>query len=203
MNHPEELTRKQQAVYDFLRRRAQNGARAPTLDELCGEMGLRSRGSMHKHIQALVQAGLVEPTDRRRGIRLSDSGTGGDDVLPLVGRIAAGRPIEALEQADRIQVPETLRTRRPCFVLQVRGDSMIGAGILDGDFVVVEQRDHANDGEIVVALIDNEEATLKRIEQRPGQVLLHPDNPALSPMVYDPGQVRIQGVVVGQMRAYR
>ncbi len=199
----QDLTRKQQAVYDYLRRRAESGGRAPTLDELCREMGLSSRGSMHKHVQALVQAGLLEPLNRRRGIRLADSGEFDEDSLPLVGRIAAGRPIEALEQAERIHVPESLRTRRPCFVLQVRGDSMTGAGILDGDFVVVEQRDQARDGEIVVALIDNEEATLKRIEQRPGRVLLHPENTALSTMAYAPDQVRIQGVVVGQMRTYR
>ena len=199
----EELTRKQLAVYDYLRSRAESGGRAPTLEELCQAMGLRSRGSMHKHVQALVQAGLLHPLDRRRGIRLVDSDTGPGDCLPLVGRIAAGRPIVALEQAERIQVPETLRTRRPCFVLQVSGDSMAGAGILDGDFVVVEQRDYASDGEIVVALIDNEEATLKRIEQRPGKVLLHPENPTLNSMEFAPDHVRIQGVVVGQMRAYR
>ncbi len=203
MVNTEDLTRKQMAVYDHLRRRAEGGARAPTLDELCAEMGLNSRGSMHKHVHALVQAGLVHPPDRRRGVRLTGADKSEADSLPLAGRIAAGKPIEALEQADRIQVPESLRTRKTCFVLQVTGDSMTGAGILDGDFVVVEQRNHARNGEIVVALIDDEEATLKRIEQRPKKVLLHPENPALSTMEYAPDRVRIQGVVVGQMRTYR
>jgi len=158
---------------------------------------------MHKHIQALVNAGLVSPLDRRSGIRLAAQEMDDDSSLPLAGRIAAGRPIEALEQADRIQVPQGLRSRRPCFVLQVAGDSMIEAGILDGDFVVVEQRDHARDGEIVVALVENDEATLKRIEQRPGRVLLHPENASMEPMEYSPDQIQIQGVVVGQMRSYR
>lgn len=198
-----DLTRKQKAIHDYLQERNHEGAWAPTLEELCHELGLRSRGSLHKHIQALVQAGLVQPLDKRRGIRLSDAGAWGEDSLPLVGRIAAGHPIEALEQQERIRVPEILRSARPCFVLQVRGDSMLEAGILDGDFVVVEQRAYADDGDIVVALICNEEATLKRIEQRPDRVLLHPENPTMQTLELSPDEVSIQGVVVGQMRAYR
>ncbi len=99
-------------------------------------------------------------------------------------------------------MPSHLRGPGSCYVLQVKGDSMIDEGILDGDWVVVERRDHARNGEIVVALIDDEEATLKRIEQTPAECILHPANPALAPMRYPPERVRIQGVVVGQMRAY-
>lgn len=197
----EALTRGQRAVLEHLRATRDSRADPPTLDELCRALGLRSRGSLHKHIQALVAAGYVEPmSGRQRGVRLSERG--GLATLPLVGRIAAGRPIEALESPEELEVPGQLRGRGRCYVLQVRGDSMIGEGILDGDWVVVEQRDQARDGEIVVALIDGGEATLKRIEQTPGVCILHPANAALAPLRYAPERVQIQGVVVGQMRAY-
>ncbi len=131
-------------------------------------LGLRSRGLLHKHVQALIQAGFVAPiAGQHRGIRLfADEPT--DDGIPFLGKIAAGRPIEALPQLEQIQVPLHLRTDKPCYVLQVVGDSMREAGILDGDYVVIEQRDHARNGEIVVALVRGEEATLKRILQEPG-----------------------------------
>jgi len=198
------LTRTQQMVYEYLRDNEASFQHPPTLDELCSRLGLRSRGSLHKHVQALIHAGLVEPMGRkRRGIRLTGTARDREEGIPFAGRIAAGRPIEALEQYERMQVPASFCGKRPCYVLEVSGESMRDAGILDGDYVVVEQRDNACDGEIVVALIDGEEATLKRIEQRPGRVVLHPENAALSPLEYHPDQVRIQGVVVGQMRFYR
>jgi repressor LexA len=166
-------------------------------------LGLSSRGSLHKHVQALIAAGFVEPLDgRHRGIRLvaQEPST---DALPFLGRIAAGRPIEALPQGETIQVPPQLRTAGPCYVLQVRGDSMCEAGILDGDYVVIEHRTTARNGDIVVALIRGEEVTLKRIVQEPGRVTLVPENTALAPVAYAPADIEIQGVVVGQMRAYR
>lgn len=161
---------------------------------------------MHKHVQALVAAGLVEPlSGKQRGVRLSAANGDERQTLPLLGRIAAGRPIEALEDPQQLEVPAQLRGRGQCYVLQVRGDSMIDEGILDGDWVVIEPRDDARDGEIVVALIDGEEATLKRIEQTPGACILHPANAAsaeFTPMRYAPERVQIRGVVTGQMRAY-
>ena len=204
------LTRRQQEILDRLRRREDAGAPAPTLDELCGLLGLRSRGSLHKHIQALVAAGLVEPLHgQHRGVRLlaqpapePASGPAREDRLPLVGTIAAGRPIEAIAEPEQIAVPSHLRSERPCYVLQIAGDSLCEAGILDGDYVVIEQRDHARNGEIVVALIRGEEVTLKRILQEPGRVLLYPENSAMQAMEYHPDEVLIQGVLVGQMRRY-
>lgn len=196
------LTRRQCEVYDYLRHHLDDFERAPNLDELCAALGLRSRGSLHKHIQALIDAGLVEPMDgRHRGIRLrapDDAATG----VPYLGTIAAGRPIEAVPQPEFMDVPDWMLGARSCYVLRVRGESMIEAGIMDGDYVVIEHRDHARNGEIVVALVDAESATLKRIEQRPGTVILHAANRDLAPMVYRPEQVRIQGVLVGQMRSY-
>ena len=194
------LTRRQEQIYAYLRDHASRFPHPPTLDEVCQGLGLRSRGSLHKHIQALVEAGLVEaPDGKKRGLRLADPA---GSRLPFLGHIAAGRPIEAVENAEVVEIPEDLRTGKECYVLGVRGDSMIEAGILDGDRVVVESRGHARNGEIVVALIDGWEATLKRIEQRPGEVVLHPANAAMEPMVFSPERVAIQGVVVGLMRAY-
>jgi len=197
------LTRRQQAILDYLRQSQLRQTHPPTLDELCSALGLRSRGSMHKHVTALVHAGYVEPlSGKQRGVRLSEAKEDDPSTLPLLGRIAAGRPIEAVQDSQELEVPRQLRGKGRCYVLQVRGDSMIDDGILDGDWVVIEQRDYARDGEIVVALIDGEDATLKRIEQRPDVCILHPANSDLEPQHYAPGRVNIQGVVVGQMRAY-
>ena len=174
MNMPN-LTRRQQEIYEYLLTHLHEFPHPPTLNELCGALGLSSRGSLHKQLQALIKEGLIEPmNNQRRGVRLTqpdDNVTGYDlNELPLYGRIAAGQPIEAVSTAETIAVPPTLRTENPCYVLEVKGDSMIDEGILDGDWVVIEQRDHARNGEIVVALVDGGEATLKRIEQkkRPG-----------------------------------
>ncbi len=196
------LTRRQQEIYDYLLDNLDEFAYPPTLDELCIALGLSSKGSLHKQIQALIDAGLVEPmNNQRRGIRLTGA-TPNEDELPMLGYIAAGSPIEAIEQREYLQIPDSLRTTKPCYVLQVRGDSMIEEGILDGDYIVVEQRDSARNGEIVVALVDGSEATLKRIEQRKGVVILHPANSSMRPMKYSPDQVEIQGILVGQMRSY-
>lgn len=202
------LTRRQQEIYDYLLDHLDDFPHPPTLDELCDALGLKSRGSLHKQIQALIEAGLIEPMhNQRRGIRLAQGedvpiAANDEDELPLYGYIAAGRPIEAIANPDTVSVPPMLRTDKPCYVLEVRGDSMIDEGILDGDRVVIEQRDQANNGEIVVALVDGEEATLKRIEQKRGKTILHPANSSMSPMTFSPEQVQVQGILVGQMRRY-
>ena len=201
------LTRRQRAVYEQLKTHQQSGGDAPSLDELCHELGLRSRGSLHKHVCALVQAGLVQPLEgRQRGVRLVDdtlTGDTGGQELPFLGVIVAGRPLEAVVDNRTIAVPEQLLGNGRCFVLRIRGDSMIEEGILDGDWVVIEQQSHARNGSIVVALVEGCEATLKRIEQYPDRVELHPANQLMEPVVLRPDQVEIQGVLVGQMRAYR
>jgi repressor LexA len=202
------LTRRQQQIFEFLREHAHSFAHPPTLDELAATLGLKSRGSLHKQIQALIDAGLVEPMNRtRRGIRLTPNArtasTIAEDTLPLLGRIAAGRPIEAIEDEQRMGVPPALHSGDNCYVLQVQGDSMIEDGILDGDWIVVEPCEQASNGEMVVAMVDGSEATVKRLLQRPGEVVLIPANSAMSPIHLAPDRVQIQGVVVGQMRSYR
>ena len=198
-----QLTRRQQDIYDYLKDNADNFDHPPTYDELCDLLGLSSRGSLHKHVQALIQAGLVESMDgMHRGIRLVEQREA-EEGIPLLGTIAAGRPIEAVRQPEYLQVPDEMLGRQPCYALRVRGDSMIEEGILDGDYVVIEQCDSARNGDIVVALIDNEEATLKRLEQRRGRVILHPANARLAPLEYPPDAVQIQGVLKGLLRSYR
>jgi repressor LexA len=203
------LTRRQREIFNFLRDNYESFAYPPSLDELCAALGMASRGSLYKHIMALIKAGLVEPFtgNKQGGVRLiaqaqSDDATS-EQGLPFVGLIAAGKPIEALETISYMTVPDALKTDKPCFVLQVKGDSMIEAGIFDGDWVVIEQRDYASNGEIVVALIENSEATLKYIEQTAERVLLLPANANMTALSYLPEQVVIQGVLVGQMRSYR
>ncbi len=197
------ITRRQQQIYDFLVEHLDDFAYPPTLDELCTALGLSSKGSLHKQMQGLIEAGLIEPmNNQRRGIRLTTNQDMDESQLPMFGYIAAGRPIEAIDHQETVQVPESLRTNKPCYVLKIKGDSMIDEGIFDGDYIVVERRSQAKNGEIVVALIDKSEATLKRIEQQPGKVTLHPANADYEPMHYQPDQVDIQGVLVGQMRRY-
>ena len=198
------LTRRQQDILSFLIDRREFYDYPPTIADLCRDLGLRSRGSLHKHVQALVKAGLIQSLNgQQRGIRLTGKALQQINGLPFVGYIAAGQPIEAIENPEPLEVPAFLKRGDNCFVLRVQGDSMIEEGIFDGDWIVVERRDYARNGEIVVALIGGAEATLKRIQQRPGAIILYPANKDLEPMSYPPEQVQIQGVLVGQMRAYR
>ncbi|MGR8930362.1 MAG: transcriptional repressor LexA [Gammaproteobacteria bacterium] len=203
------LTKKQQEIFNFLLENHETLPQPLTLDGLCAQMGLKSRGSLHSHIKALIDEKLVQAPERKqRGIRLTDYGRSfgshndDADTLPLVGVIAAGRPIEALENISYLTIPDQIRTEKPCYVLKVKGDSMVEEGIFDGDWVIIEQRSYARNGEIVVALIDKAEATLKFIEQYPHEILLIPANSRMQAMHYKPEQVEIQGVLVGQMRSY-
>jgi repressor LexA len=205
------LTRKQREIVDFLLQNPQAFAHPPTLEELCVALGLKSRGSLHRLIQGLIEAELIEALDRRhRGVRLTEKAKkNGQEIieapnsLRYVGMIAAGKPIEAIEDVRYMTIPDEIKTDQTCYVLKVKGDSMIEEGVYDGDWVVIEQRCHARNGEIVVALVDKSEATLKFIEQYPHETLLIPANSKMKAMHYHPAQVEIQGVLVGQMRSYR
>ncbi len=200
------LTRRQQSIYDYLVEQLPKFEHPPTLDELCNALGVKSRGSLHKHIQALVEAGLIYPMNgKQRGLRLKDPASvekESENSIPFLGRITVSNSIERPEQAQKIEVPNILHSNKPCYALQMQGDALVEAGILDNDVVIVEQRNSCNNGDIVLALIDNEQTTLRRIEQVPGKVVLHPANRQLEPMSFEPLRIRIQGVVVGQMRKY-
>lgn len=198
------LTTAQHKTLSFIRQFVAGHGYAPSLAEIAAGIGIRSKGAVHRYVQALADAGYIRLVPgRKRGIQLTDEAASELLSLPLLGRIAAGQPIEAIPGRDTVNLAEFfLGPER--FALHVRGDSMIDAGILDGDTVIVEHRETARDGDIVVALIDNQEATLKRLKRRTdGAVALIPENRAMSTMVYSAARVSIQGVVVGVMRQYR
>ncbi len=208
------LTRKQQEVLDFLISNKDTFPHPPTLDELCLAMGLKSRGSLHKHIQGLINAGFVEaPNRKQRGVRLIEQTAADytespelpskDQGTPFIGSIAAGSPIEAIPNISYMKIPDEIKTDNPCYILQIKGESMIDIGIFDGDWVIIEQQSHARNGQVVVALVDKTEATLKYIEQYPHETVLIPANKNMQAMHFAPTQVEIQGVLVGQMRSYK
>ncbi len=202
---PSRLTDRQRQAYAAIRAHLARHGVAPKLHELGRALGIRSRGVVHRHVQALVAAGLVEvEAGRHRGIRLAGvEAAPGAMALPLLGRIVAGQPLEAIPDEASVDLGDFFMGPGR-FVLRVQGDSMVEAGILDGDMVVVKQAERAADGDIVVALIDGDEATLKRIRHnRDGSVTLLPANRALAPMIYPAARVQVQGVVVAQLRSYR
>lgn len=215
------LTDRERAVYDFVRAYARRHGVPPKLREIAAYLGIRSRGTVHRYLRAIESEGLIaiEP-EVARGVRLAtgarpgrdadaaagrrpDAKPGGRHTLPVLGRIAAGLPIEAIPDETEIDLSEFFMGPNR-FVLRVAGESMIEAGILDGDMVIVESRATAPSGSIVVALIDRDEATLKTLQRNAdGSITLIPANRALAPMRYAAERVTIQGVVVGQMRSYR
>lgn len=197
------LTPAQRRLYAKLLELQRGGEDPPSLPELCLRLGVRSRGSLHKQLSALIKAGLVKPMNGlSRGVQLVQSAPLAISELPLLGRIAAGRPIEARLDNETVAVPDQLLPPGNAYVLEVRGDSMIDAGIFDGDFVVIDSDRQARRGDIVVALIDGVEATLKRLGRLGPPIVLEASNPAYPPQILDPGRVEIQGVLHGLLRRY-
>jgi repressor LexA len=196
------LTPTQDRTLSFIRRYLKRRGYAPSLIEIAEGIGITSKGTAHRHVQALAEAGAIRLiTGRKRGIELVDEEERSKTSLPLLGRIAAGQPIEAIAGQDRLELNDLFGPNR--YALQVKGDSMIDAGILDGDLAVIERCDTADDGAIVVALIDDEEATLKRLRRlKSGRIKLIAENPDIPPMIYAAKRVRIQGVLVCQLRRY-
>lgn len=196
-------TPSQHRTLEFIRRYMARQGYSPSLAEIAEGLGLRSKGAMHRQVQALAEAGHLRLLPgRKRGIQLLDTSEHTSGSLPLLGRIAAGCPIEAIPDQDTLNLSEFLLGPNR-FALRVQGDSMIDAGILDGDTVIIRRGETANDGDIVVALIDDEEATLKRLHHCPdGHIELLPENASLRPLRYAAKRVRIQGVLVGQLRTY-
>ena len=199
------LTRRQRQVLDVIRDFIDKNGYSPSLEEIGGKLGLSSVATAHKHVTHLVQKGYVRRTwNQNRSIELVDSADGRGAVqLRLAGTIAAGMPLDAVPTEELISVPADLvRDPAGSFVLRVQGDSMIDEQICDGDFVVVERRATARDGETVVALIDGREATLKRFRPDGPQVRLEPANPRMKAIVVPADRLEIQGVVVGVIRKY-
>jgi repressor LexA len=199
------VTRRQKEILDFLARYIERKGYAPTIEETGQHFGLRSLATVHKHLTNLQNKGLVKREwNRSRALELVPAEVKVRAVeLPLLGRVAAGTPIEAVQSSETVFVPEDLVGRRETYVLQVKGDSMIDEQIRDGDYVIVENRKTARDGEMVIALLDEERATLKKFfREKGGRVRLQPANARMKPILVDGGNLRIQGVVIGVLRKY-
>lgn len=205
-----ELSTRQQEVLDYIQEMVNSRGYPPSVREIGDALGLSSPSTVHSHISSLVKYGyLRRDPSKPRAIEMVDAHgyhierlhTGPMRQVPLVGRIAAGSPILAQEDIEDVMaLPQQLVGNGPVFMLRVKGDSMVDAGILDGDLVVVQRQPTADNGAIVAALIDGEEATVKRLERRADAVVLHPANAAYSPMVFTDG-VEILGRVVSVLRS--
>jgi repressor LexA len=199
------LTKRQKEILDFLARHIERKGYAPTIEEIGGHFGLSSLATVHKHLQNLQDKGLVKRAwNRSRALELIPTTVTVRAVeLPLLGRVAAGTPIEAVQSTETIFVPEGMVGKRDTYVLQVKGDSMIDEQIRDGDYVIVEDRRSARDGEMVIALLGGENVTLKKLyREGGGKVRLQPANNRMKPIMVDQDDLTIQGVVIGVLRKY-
>ena len=198
------LTRRQREIYDFIRRFVVEKGYSPSLEEIGEAFGLSSVATVHKHVSHLVEKGMLKKAwNRSRSVEPVELPEPGGFSLPLAGVVAAGAPIEAIEDHETIEVPRDLvSSRGESFVLRVRGESMIDEQIRDGDFVVVESRSEARNGETVVALIRGQDATLKRFYRKGGKVRLEPANVSMRPIELPAEDVEIRGVVRGLLRRY-
>ncbi len=200
------LTRRQKEIVDYIAAFIDSRGYSPSIEEIGHHFGFASPNAVFKHLKALEKRGYIRRhSHAARSIELLERAGGGPNALmelPLLGAIAAGTPIEALENAETIQVPPDFTGRGSHYVLRVKGESMIDEHIADGDFVIVREADHADNGDVVVALVDGESATLKRYYREGGRIRLQPANPAMDPIYVDEERLRIRGVVVGVMRKY-
>ena len=198
------LTPKQLRVLEFIRERRENHGYSPTMQEIADFIGV-SKVTVFEHVEALVTKGaLLRDPNKARSLSLPDEDRS-ELAFALVGRIAAGYPIEKYEQSEELHLGEMFGPRRgrnnEMFALQVEGESMRDEGIFDGDYVIIEKRDTARDGERVVAILPDGESTLKTLFRQPdGTIRLQPANPAFDPIVVR--ECRIQGVVIGVLRRY-
>jgi repressor LexA len=207
---PVTLYKKQKQILDYLSQYIQINGYSPTLQEIADAMGLSSLATVHEHLQALERKGVINRYDGAvRGIEISDNSFSTETsavALPLVGYIAAGEPIEAIENplATVMVSSDIVSSTKRSFVLQVKGDSMIEENICDGDYVVIQQQETANNGQIIVALIENEFATLKTFfKEKGGKIRLQPANKTMDPIYVDAKDLKIQGIVTGVIRRYQ
>lgn len=217
------LTRKQRELLLLIHDRMKEGDIAPSFDEMRQALGLKSKSGIHRLITALVERGYLERLPHRaRALEVKRLPEGYNAAkekdaartntviaanemssIPMYGRIAAGSPIEAIrDENGSVDIPPMMLGNGEHYALEVDGDSMINAGINDGDTVIIKKSDQANDGDIVVALVDGEEVTLKRLKRKDGKIILIPENDDYSEQIYTPDQVQIQGKLTSLLRTY-
>ena len=212
------LTKKQRELLLFLEERISQSGITPSFEEMKKKVGLKSKSGIHRLISALEDRGFIKKLPfKARAIEilklpktkqkfLDDSIKVNNDhvvELPIVGRIAAGLPIEAIEAGENsLYVPKVLTGGSDSFVLEIKGDSMIDAGINDGDFAIIKKQNTANNGDIAVALTSENEATLKRFRKRGDTIALEAANEEFETRIYSAGQISIQGVLIGLIRQY-
>ena len=212
------LTRKQKELLDYLTAHAEKSEVSPSFDEMRDALGLASKSGIHRLVSGLEERGYIRRlANRARAIEIlkpvtsaaanlgrSVAAAAADAVrLPLLGKIAAGTPIEALsDPSNQLEVPASMLGRGEHFALEIVGDSMMEAGILDGDTVVIERAETANHGDIVVALIQKQEATLKTLLKEPGRIGLQAENPRYETRYFQTDDVEVQGRLTGLIRKY-
>jgi repressor LexA len=200
------LTKRQKQMVDYLQNYIEEHGYAPTLAEVGEYFGLSSLATVHKHLRNLENKGFIRRThNHSRALEIAGAGnsSAASRELPLLGLVAAGAPIDAIESNDTISVPEQFVRRDNTFCLRVKGESMVDEGIRDGDYIIVEGRDSANQGETVVALIGDEATVKKYYREADGRIRLQPANPSMEPIYVPEDALQIRGVVVGLMRHYR
>ncbi len=200
------LTRRQREILDFIEGFVRFRGYSPSFEEIAENFGYRSLATVHEHLSNLQEKGYIRKNyNESRSIELVETDLKIAAVeLPLQGAVAAGYPIEAIQDEECVCVPEDMIAGSTAehYVLRVRGDSMIDEQIRDGDYVIVQSRDTAYDGEMVIALVDGENATMKKLYREGAHVRLQPANPDLTPMYFESDRIAIQGVVIGVIRRY-
>jgi repressor LexA len=200
------LTKRQKEILDFIHRFIEEHGYAPSFEEIAQEFGYSSLATVHEHLSNLERKGYIRKSyNESRSIEMvPEEGTVSAVELPLFGAVAAGLPIEAIQEQESVPVPtDMVRPDRENFVLRVEGDSMIDEQIRDGDYIVVSAQPTALDGEMVIALVGGDSATVKKLYREPGnRIRLQPANQAMDPLVIDADDVVVQGVVVGLIRRF-
>ena len=200
------LTKRQKEILDHIESFIEGQGYAPSFEEIAESFGYSSLATVHEHLSNLERKGYIRKSyNESRSIELVGHGTGTPVIeLPLLGAVAAGLPIEAIQDTETLAVPpDMVRRRRDNYVLRVEGNSMIEEQIRDGDYIVVQAQDRAEDGQMVVALVGDDSATVKKLyREGAGRIRLQPANPTMEPILVDASDVRVQGIVVGVIRKY-
>lgn len=199
---PMYLTKRQKEIYQYLKEHIQTMGYAPSIMEICAQFNLSSPATVHKHLTHIEEKGLIRREQNlSRAIELVEETAAAFPEFQLLGHIMAGKPIEVIAAREMMSLlPDP--AGKDIFVLQVKGQSMIDDHIQDGDYVIVERRDRAENGETVVALLDNESATLKRFYREQDHIRLQPANETMDPIIVKEGDFKIQGVVIGVLRKF-